>query len=728
MKLRKISSAVTAGVVLYLIQTVSAQDDHWNGTSTSQAWNNPNNWLFNGSTAEVPPPQSGLGSGGGNVWLDAANGDSVITITPGDVETPGVGAAHPPFNTVFGPEWGVTFNNYGSFTYDWMWAPVQNDPTPGNRSYINLYNGSSTGSAGAGMGIGNAWWWYEAAPYVTVNMYGNAQLNEPNIGLGGHLNVYDTAVITVTGNIFTGNPLTGSYGFPSSNPYTPGTTFLTESNGYTEACNDGTASLNLGGGTLILPNTFTTNEFTFGGNTAYDLIARGVLRAYGKGEDTNDLIINDGVITSSNGVFFTNAVVTTVPLGGSLQHVYFKPLLLPNAQVGEFQQVVLVGDYPSVSGVLLSSSEPGLDPATFTHPVYSSSNPGVATIDSNGLLTAVSPGSSTLTATVGAFTTTNSVVINVSATGAVLIHRYSFVNGTSDSVGSANGTLNGDAAVTGGQLVLSGNQGSSMILPSGILSGLNNITVETWVTFPSTINAFANLFAFGSTDLLPGGDTYYGEGQNYITFCPHTGGLTAQANFGQGTPGNDAERDALQGGVYDSMTNLQITIVYHPEAGSESFYTNGVLCASVSMFNNLIDPAAYQGPVYNSQSILAYTLGVDTTNFIGQSLYLTDPGLLANFKEFRIYNGALTPSQIQADFAAGPNALPGISLTIVPNGKNVVISWPTAGSSSYSLLESASIGANASWSTVSQTRTVVGNNYQVTVPVSGSTEFFRLSN
>ncbi len=734
MKLKKFSYAVAVGVAMCLIQNVSAQDDHWNGTPTSQAWNNPNNWIFNGTTAEVPP--SGGAGFIGNVWLDAANGDNVMTITAGDVESPGV---PPPGssevnNTVFGPEWGTTFNNFGSFSYDWMWAPVQNDPTPGLRTYINLYNNSVTacvgaaGTGGAGLGIGNAWWWYEDAPYVTVNMYGNAQLNEPNIGLGGRLNVYDTAVVNIAGNIFTGNPLTGNYGFPTANLYTPGTTSLTEVNGYTEACNDGTASLNLGGGKLVLPSTFTTNEVTFGGNTAYDLIARGVLRAYGKGQDTNDLIISEGVVTTVGANSFTNAVVQCVPLGGSLQRVYFEPLVQPALQAGDFEQTVLVGDYPSVGGVLLSSSEPGLDPASFTHPVYSSSNPSVVTVDTNGMITAVSPGSSTLTAMVGAFNTTNSIVINVSAAGGTLMHRYSFTSDTSDSVGTANGTLSGDAAISGGQLALSGNVGSSMVLPAGILSNLDEVTIEIWASFPSTINAFANLCAFGTSDTVAF-DTFNGDGENYITFCPHTGGSTMQANFGQGTPGFDGERDAVMPGIMDGQTNVQITVVFHPMAGYEAFYTNGVQVATVSMLNNLIDPAAFQGPAYKNHSALAYTLGADPNNYIGQSLYTGDPGLLANVDEVRIYSGALTQAQIAADFALGPNVLPSNApmLFVSTSGKNLVITWSASGNSGYSLVESTSLGAAASWSNAGLTPTLVGSNYQVTVPMTGTLEFFRLA-
>src|SRR5262249_31744722 len=150
-------------------------------------------------------------------------------------------------------------------------------------------------------------------------------------------------------------------------------------NGYVNMQNlaaqsDGTRSIVVGGGKLILPeNTISTGN----SGSVYDWIGRGILRAYGKGMDTNDLvIIDDG----------TNTIVTPVPLGGALQRVYFQPLVRTNVNLGVFEQSTLVGDYPSVSGVLLSSSEPGLSPGSFPHPVYTSSNPKVFTVDTNGMV------------------------------------------------------------------------------------------------------------------------------------------------------------------------------------------------------------------------------------------------------------------------------------------------------------------------------------------------------
>jgi len=705
MKSKKLHNVAAIAAALCLIHTASAQDDHWNGTMTNTLWNNPNNW----SEGIVPPPGNPTNTFTGNVWLDPSpvDGDSVITIPLGDVETPGVGNSAEVYNTIYGPEFGCNLNIYGTLSFDWTIAPYQPDPTPGLRSHINLYGNAYMYTSGASLNLGSGWWAVCEGAYVTMNLYNNANyssLGGAGLWSGGHINIYDNATFLVNG-------------------------YVNFDNG--QANNDGTTDFVLGGGTLMLPEGFNVSTVT-------NWITRGILRAYGKGEDTNDLIISD------NG---TNTIVTPAPLVGALQRVYFHPLVRANVTAGTFQQSTLVGDYPSVSGVLLSSSEPGVDPATFAAPIYTSSNTKVATVDTNGLVTAVAAGSATLSASVGALNSTNSVTITVTPVVPDPIHRYSFTNSAAseavDSIGHANGTLNGTAAFNGsGQLALDGTVGSSVTLPAGILGGLDEVTIETWATFPGAINPYANLFAFGGTDTTPL-DTNEGAGYNYITFSPHTGATpnTAQANFGQGVPGSAGERDAVMPGVLDNQTNVHIVVVFHPLAGYEAFYTNGVLAASISMFNNLIDPVAAQGPTFTNHSILTYqlandplnyALGPDPLNYIGQSLYTGDPGLLANISEFRIYSSPLTPAQIAADYALGPNQLIGtsvnVSLSASMSDGNLIIKWPTT-SALVTLLSSPTLGSGAIWTPVNTTNgalTVVGSNYQVTVPATGGQQFFRL--
>ncbi len=695
MILKKLYQAALPAVALSLACAASAQDNHWNGTLTNNLWNVPGNW----SLGVVPSAGNPVTTFQGNIFLDAANGDSVITIPAGDVESPGVGNTNEVFNTIFGPEFGATLNIYGSLTFDWLLFPVQNDPTPANRTYVNLFDNAVVSTSGAAMGIGDSWFYWDA-PYETMNLYSNAQyssLGGAGLWMAGHLNVYDNSKFYVNGYV---------------NMETLG------------AQSDGTRSLVIGGGKLVLPEN-TINAGNSG--SVYDWIGRGILRAYGKGEDTNDLVISDDG---------TNTTVTAVPLGGALQRVYFLPLLRTNVNLGVFQQCSLVGDYPSVSGVLLSSSEPGLSPGSFLHPVYTSSNPKVFTVDTNGMVTATGYGTATLTAHVGAFNSTNSVSLTVAPSLPHMIHRYSFAESagattTTDSVGGADGTLNGDATFSGtGQLVLSGNVGSSVTLPAGIFSNIDELTIESWVSFPGAINPFANLFAFGFADNVAF-DPNIGLGGNYVTFSPHTGGSTAQANFGQGTPGSNGERDAVLASVLDNQTNVHVVVVFHPYAGSESLYINGTAVATTSMFNNMMDPVSYLGPTFSNRSVLNFTLGADPNNFIGQSLYAADPGLLANVDEVRVYDTALTPGQIAADHALGASQLIGTNTTTVSllasvSGTNTVIKWPTT-SALVNVMSSPSLGSGAVWTPATGTLTTDGStNYVMTVPSSASARFFRL--
>jgi hypothetical protein len=680
--------------LLCLVHSVWAQDSHWNGTVGNTLWGDANNWLPVG----VPPPGNPTTAYVGNVWLDPSpvDGDNVITITNGEFENPGVGNSVENYNTIFGPEFGCTLNVSGTLTWDWTMAPYQPDPTPGLRSHINLRGNGYMYTSGASLNLGSGWWNICEGAYVTMNLYDSANyssLGGAGLWSGGHINIYDNATFLVNG-------------------------YVNLDNG--QANNDATTDFVVGGGTLVLPLGFNTLNVT-------NWITRGILRAYGKGFDTNDLVVSDDG---------TNTYVTAVPLGGALQRVYFQPLSLASVSVGTFQQATLAGDYPSVGGVLLSSSEPGVDPATFAAPVYVSSNPNVASIDSNGLVTAVAAGTATLSASVGSLNSTNTVTITVTPVVPSLTHRYSFATDASDSVGGANGTLNGTAVVSGGQLVLDGTVGSSVQLPAGILGGYDDVTIEAWATFPATISNFANLFAFGNTDTTPL-DPNINQGYNYINFSPHNG-ANSQANFGQGLPGNLGERDAIAAGVLDNQTNVHIVVVFHPTAGYEAFYTNGVLAASISMFNVLIDPIGFQNPAFTNHSILNYQLandplnlgaGPDPLNYIGQSLYTGDPGMLANVDEFRIYNSPLTAAQIAADYALGPNQLLGTStntsLAVTRSGSNLVISWPTT-SALVTLMTSPALGNGASWTHVNSALTVAGANYQVTVPVTGAAQFFRL--
>ena len=113
---------------------------------------------------------------------------------------------------------------------------------------------------------------------------------------------------------------------------------------------------------------------------------------------------------------------------------------------------------------------------------------------------------------------------------------------------------------------------------------MDDVNIEAWATFPSAINPYANLFAFGGTDTTPL-DSNQGNGYNYVTFSPHTGAVFPtpchRQTLGQGNPDPLQEWDAILAGVLDNQTNVHIVAVYRPSASvARAFYTNGVLAAT----------------------------------------------------------------------------------------------------------------------------------------------------
>ena len=67
-------------------------------------------------------------------------------------------------------------------------------------------------------------------------------------------------------------------------------------------------------------------------------------------------------------------------------------------------------------------------------------------------------------------------------------------------------------------------------------------------------------------------------------------------------------------------------------------------------------------------------------------------------------------------------------LTATQAGNQLIISWPTNNSSGLSLKGSASLGSGASWSAAGSTPVLVGNQWVATNSISGTAQYFRLSN
>ncbi len=209
---------------------------------------------------------------------------------------------------------------------------------------------------------------------------------------------------------------------------------------------------------------------------------------------------------------------------------------------------------------------------------------------------------------------------------AALQHRYSFAADASDSVGHANGTLEGAASVSDGQVRLNGTRGTYVNLPGGLIAGDKAVTFEFWATLNTNRN-WARVFDQGTTNGNQGGHDLY--------FCPHSGSRDFRLTIMDPHP---TERVVTIPGNLDNQTNLQVACVLDPASGFMGIYTNGVLAAAR---HDLVSLASVGTNCF----------------FLGRSLFASDAPLNGSIDEFRIYSAALSAADVAASYRNGPNAV-----------------------------------------------------------------------
>ncbi|HVM48293.1 MAG TPA: alpha-L-arabinofuranosidase C-terminal domain-containing protein [Candidatus Acidoferrum sp.] len=333
---------------------------------------------------------------------------------------------------------------------------------------------------------------------------------------------------------------------------------------------------------------------------------------------------------------------------------------------------------------------------------YSSLDPGVATVDASGNIRGTGPGATSIVATYGSVGLAATQMVQVVAPAAALVHRYSFeeLGGSivSDSVGGPawNGTLPNGGTFGGGQLALDAGSQQYVQLPGGILSNYTAVTIEAWFTFPSQLPVNCFLYGFGNIN---------GASGNSYIFCAPQGGRIAI------TPSDwTGEQDAYSGIDFSFQTNFHLVAVYDPPAGSLALYTNGVLSG---INNSVTVPLSSVTDVYS---------------FIGKSLYSGDPYPSFSVDEFRIYNGALYASDVSAAQWLGPeHLLSTASPPLAFSSRNGVLtlSWPLA-ASGYTLLSKTNLPLGAWHPANTPAPQPNGGQWQVTLPMTPTAEYFRL--
>ena len=247
--------------------------------------------------------------------------------------------------------------------------------------------------------------------------------------------------------------------------------------------------------------------------------------------------------------------------------------------------------------------------------------------------------------------------------------RFDETGGTiaSDATGNGwNGTLINGPTWTGGKFanaVSLDGANDHVTLPTGVVNGLTDFTIATWV-YLNSISNWSRVFDFGT-------------GTNVNMFLTPRISTTGPVRFAITTGGAGGEQRisgtaALPTGVW---THVAVT-----RSGSTGIlYVNGAEVGRNS-----------------SMSLNPSSLG-NTMNYIGRSQYSADPYLNGSVDDFRIYGNALSAADILSLYAeeippGAPAAPTGLTAAGIAEGR-IDLGWnPSALTTNYSVKRATNSG------------------------------------
>ncbi|ADL52247.1 family 43 glycosylhydrolase [Clostridium cellulovorans] len=215
--------------------------------------------------------------------------------------------------------------------------------------------------------------------------------------------------------------------------------------------------------------------------------------------------------------------------------------------------------------------------------------------------------------TVSVFPAVKAVTVDTLQNGLVLNYAFNDIvnNKVVDISGNSNdGTVFGNATInTQGKIGSSLNlDGSSYVkLPNGLLDNLSDITVSTWVNYESNSFDWARVFDFGQ------------DANNFFF-------LSKNKHVGLNV--NSTPQDLAPAGV--QVNNQWVYVTVTLSNNTLIYYENGVEVARKTDATN--KPSGIVG---------------STENYIGKSKF-NDPLLIGQMDEFRIYNRALSATEVSS--------------------------------------------------------------------------------
>lgn len=211
---------------------------------------------------------------------------------------------------------------------------------------------------------------------------------------------------------------------------------------------------------------------------------------------------------------------------------------------------------------------------------------------------------------------------------ATVVHRYSFTSTTTvvDSVGGAEGTVAGNASEGSGSFIFDGE--TYIELPTRVLDGRENVTLEVWFTSYHTRN-WERVLDVGNSD--------DGRVSSYLFLTPQTPSANGTMRVAFRADGESEISIDSAEGTSDNLAT-HVAIVFDGAENQILLYHDGELSASETTQGSLQD--------VNVTSI-----------WLGRSLFDGDPMFEGALDEFRVYDGLLSADGVRRSFQAGPDAL-----------------------------------------------------------------------
>jgi fibronectin type 3 domain-containing protein/regulation of enolase protein 1 (concanavalin A-like superfamily) len=322
----------------------------------------------------------------------------------------------------------------------------------------------------------------------------------------------------------------------------------------------------------------------------------------------------------------------------------------------------------SDTGATLAADAINLDASVGDTLAFSKlSGPAWLSVASNGALTGT-PGSADVGVNTFAVRVTDASGLSADATMKITVvpyslrSQYQFENNLNDSISGYDGDPSGSPTFVPGRIgnaVSLNGSADSLTLPEGV-ANYREITVAAWVYWNGG-NMWQRVFDFGN-------DTTH-----YMFLSPFgANGVRFAINNGSGEQGINSG-SALASGCW---SHVAVTL----SGSTATLYVNGVVAGTNTGMT--ITPRDFS----------------PTRNLVGDSQFGTDPTLNGILDDFRIYNYALSASEITSLVGSVVPLTPTRVTATGGNGySQITLSWdPAAGATSYTLKRATSLNGTYS--------------------------------